>query len=399
LVSIIIPAFNQHEMTIECITAIRETTKDCEIILIDNGSDPPFTKPYTGFIDCKLIRNSENKGFPVAVNQGIRAAHGDTIILLNNDVIVTPEWADKLLAALDDYSIVAPMANDCAGAQRAYTDTYENKDELNKVASAWAEHYGDYVWEARWVIGFCMAFRKSLADELGPFDESLWPCCGEEIDFCLRAREKGHRIGVVYGCYVHHEASTTFKAISKEHSYNEIMERNEKHLEKKWGPGWSEQKISASPVPNGLCLNLGCGLVKVPGYINLDNRLEVNPDVAWDVLEGLPYKDSTVDIVRAYDFLEHIPIGSTVFVIDEIWRVLKPGGIFESFTPDAEHGQGAFQDPHHVSFWVENTWRYFSEDSERELYGGHANFLIESMDRVESGNRVFHLHVIARARK
>jgi SAM-dependent methyltransferase len=244
-----------------------------------------------------------------------------------------------------------------------------------------------------------MAFRKSLFNEIGDFDESLWPCCGEEIDFCLRAKEKGHRIGIVYGCYVHHEASTTFKAIDAEHPYKEILERNEKHLDKKWGESWRDQSVSASPVPKGICLNLGCGLAKLEGYVNIDNREEVNPDVAWDLLAGIPYADNSVDMVRAYDFLEHIPPPSTVWLVEEIYRVLKPGGIFESSTPDAEHGQAAFQDPHHVSFWVENTWRYFSEDSERKLYGTKANFQIDSISRVESGNRVFHIHVIAKARK
>src|SRR5512139_3623441 len=96
MLSIIIPVVNQHEMTLECITAIREQTEDCEIILIDNGSNPPIQKPYIGFIDAAVIRNEENRGFPAAVNQGIKAAKGDAVILLNNDVIVTPGWASML---------------------------------------------------------------------------------------------------------------------------------------------------------------------------------------------------------------------------------------------------------------------------------------------------------------
>ena len=98
-------------------------------------------------------------------------------------------------------------------------------------------------------------------------------------------------------------------------------------------------------------------------------------------------------------FLEHLPSNKVIPVVTEIWRVLKPGGIFESLTPDAEHGQAAFQDMHHLSFWVENTWLYFSDDAARELYGTKANFHIESIERKETGNRAFHLHVIAKAKK
>ena len=399
MISIVIPAWNLHESTMECITAVRETTKDCEIILVDNGSDPPYTKPYTGFIDCKLIRNSENKGFPAAVNQGVRASTGDVVVLLNNDVIVTPGWSEKLLEGLNDYSIVGPVANDCAGMQRARADVYENKEQLFSVAKNWAESYDGHIQDVRWVIGFCMAFKRSVYEDVGPFDESLWPCCGEEIDFCLRAEEKGHKAGIVWGVYVHHDISSTFRLMDKEHPYEKIIERNEAHLEGKWGKDWKRQDSSQAPAPTGLCLNLGCGNRKIKGYINIDNRQEVEPDIAWDILNGLPYQDGVVHAVRAYDFLEHIPSRSVFYVMNEIWRVLEPGGVFESFTPDAEYGQGAFQDPHHESFWVENTWRYFSCGAERDLYGTVANFSIESIRREETDERVFHLHVIAKAIK
>lgn len=148
-------------------------------------------------------------------------------------------------------------------------------------------------------------------------------------------------------------------------------------------------------------INLGSGKRKMEGFINIDIQERVNPDLVCDVSKGLPYEDSTVEEIRAYDFLEHIPLGKTVGVIEEIWRVLKPGGIFESFTPDAEYGQGAFQDPTHVSFWVENSWKYFSEFAYRDLYDIKANFKIAYLKRInnDSAGRVFHLHVLAVAIK
>lgn len=148
-------------------------------------------------------------------------------------------------------------------------------------------------------------------------------------------------------------------------------------------------------------LNLGCGFRLQKGYINIDNRPEVKPDLVCDITEGLPYDDDSVDEVRAWDFLEHILLGKTVGVIEEIWRVLKPGGIFESFTPDAEVGQAAFQDPDHKSFWVQNSWLYYSHPQYRTLYGTKADFNISKIARVETDKhaRVYHLHVIAEARK
>jgi len=392
-------------MTSECINTIREHTQDYELIIIDNGSEPIYKPPFGGFTEIQIIRNEENKGFPVAVNQAIQEAKGDIICVLNNDVFVTPGWSGKLISALDGYSIVGPVTNFCAGIQRVQIDTYENLDELNQAADDWAEGYGDSIEEVNFIIGFCMVFKRSVYDEVGRFDESLWPCSGEEVDFCLRAREKGHKVGIINGCYLHHEGSQTFTAMDKagDLNYLEICKRNDEHLAKKWGSNfWKHQMINASPDPKGISLNLGCGLKHshIPGAINIDNREEVEPDLLCNVLDGLPYGDNSVDMIRADDFLEHIPNGKTIQVIEEIWRVLKPGGIFESSTPSTD-GRGAFQDPTHVSFWNRNSWLYYSDPAYRNLYSIKADFEIESIEDTEPDPAwmVIHTHVIAKARK
>lgn len=115
-------------------------------------------------------------------------------------------------------------------------------------------------------------------------------------------------------------------------------------------------------------LNLGCGFRKVYGYINIDNRKECNPDVVSDALEALQtYGDSTVDEVRAYDFMEHIPSALVPFYMREIHRVLKPEGVFSFFIPSTD-GRGAFMDPTHVSFWNINSWLYYCDVDWNALY-------------------------------
>lgn len=148
-------------------------------------------------------------------------------------------------------------------------------------------------------------------------------------------------------------------------------------------------------------INLGSGWRKAEGFVNIDYREETNPDVCCDVTAGLPFPDNSVEIVRAHDFLEHIPIGQTIQMVEEIYRVLIPNGMFDSFTPDCETGQGAFQDPTHKSFWCENSWLYYSDAAHRALYGIKANFKITTMDRLVSDayRRIYHLHVCANAVK
>lgn len=264
MISIIIPVCNQHDMTYECISQVLKYTTDCEIILVDNGSEPPIKPPFSGFIETRIIRNEENKGFPKAVNQGIKEAKGDIIILLNNDVIVTEGWAYKLARQLgivditgfgsnfsqyisgkDIYSIVGPVTNYAAGVQ-AIEANYQSIDEMEKFAGQIAEEYEGDITDVNFVIGFCMAFKKSLYDELGEFDESMWPCSGEEIDFCFRAREKGYKIGIVNEVFLHHEGSITFRKMQDQGKVDcrTLFAETDKHLTEKWGADfWHRQLV------------------------------------------------------------------------------------------------------------------------------------------------------------
>jgi len=248
MISIILPVLNEQEMTEECIDAVmKNTSAISEFIIIDNGSERHFTLPdvrrvvTSGIIEMQVIRNEENRGFPVAVNQGIRAAKGDIICLLNNDCFVTTGWSERLLKALDEYDIVGPCTNYCAGRQRVRLDMYNDLDELNTEAVKWSEMHDGRVDEVNWVIGFCMMFKKSLYDELGEFDESLWPSSGEEIDFALRAKDAGKKVGIAIDVYVHHEGSVTFKDIDAEHPYRDIIEASEAHIKAKWGEKYESQ--------------------------------------------------------------------------------------------------------------------------------------------------------------
>ena len=338
MLSIIIPAYNQHDTTYDCIQIIRETTGvECEIILIDNGSTPPIQPQFTGFIITKLIRNETNLGFPAAINQGIRAATGDIICLLNNDVAVTPGWAEKLIDGLEQYDIVGPCTNYVAGLQKAEAEPYQTKDGLFQSAKDWSDTFQDATQEVNFVIGFCMAFKKSLYDELGDFDESLWPCSGEEIDFCFRTREAGRKIGIVLGCYVHHEGSQTFKDMEDagQVEYESLCRRNDAHLAKKWGADfWTKQVVEFEPGDN-IRLNLGCGRFKMAGFVNVDQYESVNPDLLCDAT-ALPYKIGTVDEIYCGHMLEHMDYHEGQAALKYWHCLLKSGGKITVTVPDID---------------------------------------------------------------
>lgn len=110
-------------------------------------------------------------------------------------------------------------------------------------------------------------------------------------------------------------------------------------------------------------IDLGGAFSCPEGFVPVDIRVcegGVKVDLSKD---RLPFDDHSVGIVRACDFLEHIPIGRVVPLINDIHRVLAPGGLFYSSTPSTD-GRGAFQDPTHVSFWCSNSFFYYTREEQ-----------------------------------
>lgn len=107
-------------------------------------------------------------------------------------------------------------------------------------------------------------------------------------------------------------------------------------------------------------LDLGCGPSKKEGYIGIDIYPYPYADVVRDVnRHGLPFDDDSADEVRACHFLEHCR--DLVFVMNEIWRVLKPGCRLVAIVPIVEVGTGAFRDPTHVRYFNKDSFHYFTE--------------------------------------
>ena len=340
MLSIVIPIWNQHEMTEDCITAIRENTNalDYELILIDNGSEPPIKKPFTGPMETRLIRNEKNLGFPAAANQGIRAATGDIVILMNNDIVVTPGWEQLMCSWIGEFSIVAATTNYSAGIQAQTVNAYESIDELNDAARDCIERNEGHFQEVNFVMPFCAAIDKALFDEIGLFDESLWPCSGEDIDFCFRARQAGHRIAVAFEVYVHHHGSVTLNAMAAagEIDYSELLDRNDSHIADAWGKDfWENQVVRGSRVTgdaDGLRLNVGCGEYRMEGFVNIDQSEDVNPDLVSDAA-GLPYQPNTVDEIYCGHMLEHLDYEDGKAALAHWFAILKPGGLLSVTVP------------------------------------------------------------------
>lgn len=143
-------------------------------------------------------------------------------------------------------------------------------------------------------------------------------------------------------------------------------------------------------------LDLGCGPVpkntfQAQEVYGIDVREDVAAGISRAdlVLEPIPWPDESFEFVTAHDFIEHIPrviyapVRRNAFVelMNEVYRVLKPGGLFLSVTPAYPH-PAAFSDPTHVNIITEDTWRCYFDHERRwaSIYGFTGRFLVRSQE-------------------
>ena len=141
-----------------------------------------------------------------------------------------------------------------------------------------------------------------------------------------------------------------------------------------------------SALNEGVNVELGSGDIPLEGYIGVDK--EGNPTVKADLNEGMPFPNDSVDKVRATDILQFLV--NKQFIMSEIHRVLKPGGILEFAVPSTR-GQNAFSHPDHISFFDIRTFDFFTDPVMLE---GRPQFDVEKIEEKQMGEDVFVMGIL-----
>ena len=216
LVSVLIPNWNGAAHLPTCFRALeRQTYPRLEVILIDNAStDESVSLTRRQFPWVKIIRLPRNVGLTGALNRGIAQASGAIIAPLNNDTEVTPRWAEALVLALQAH----PEAGMAASKMRLF----DRRDILHSAGDAfgadgipinrgvWQEDRGQFDGDT-FIFGGCggaVAYRKSMLDDIGLFDEDLFMYC-EDVDLNWRAQLAGYKCVFAPEAVVYHHLSAT----------------------------------------------------------------------------------------------------------------------------------------------------------------------------------------------
>ncbi|MDD5136154.1 MAG: glycosyltransferase family 2 protein [Candidatus Omnitrophica bacterium] len=230
---IIMPVWNEPDVTRECVDSIVEHTRyPYRLVIIDNASDAP-TKEYllslNGRADVKaeIIRNEENLGFVKAVNQGIRFSDAPYICIMNNDTVATEGWLETMVAAMEghkDVGLINPTSN-----------TFSHDPDAGETIDQYAaklRRFTNKVQELHCCRFFCTVIKREVLEKLGPLDEIYHLGYFDDTDYCKRAQGLGYRTARAKGAYVYHKENTSFKKLRDNSA---LFKANEKIFLERWG--------------------------------------------------------------------------------------------------------------------------------------------------------------------
>ena len=226
-VSVIIVSYNTHALLARCLASIAaEPRPPDEVIVVDNASaDDSAAMARERFSQARVIANSENRGFAAAANQGLRAATGDFLCLLNPDTWLFPGALAALAAFLEAQpavGLVGPTLLHSDGAYQhaafrfptlamAFFDFFPLHHRLFNSRLNGRYSFGLYErpFAMDHPLGACMMARREMCADVGLLDERFFMYC-EEIDWCRRIKQAGWEIMHVPGArVVHHGGRST----------------------------------------------------------------------------------------------------------------------------------------------------------------------------------------------
>lgn len=206
---IIIPTWNNSDLTIAALLALKKGTKPgYRIIWIDDGSEPGHLEAVREWLGIQGQNYEahffdENGGFPKAINRGLIMATGEFVILLNNDVQVTPGWLEKFTGYAETHSKIGILG--CltdTGRIQKYTRYFGERPNPADFINRLEPHAVQIT--ASCVPFSCVLLRREMIPQVGLLDLDFSPCLGEDDDYCDRARLAGWQTAILLNLFVYH---------------------------------------------------------------------------------------------------------------------------------------------------------------------------------------------------
>jgi len=248
LVSIIIPTRDRVELVRQCVQSIlsRTTYSNYEIVIVDNQSVEPATRDYFARIVAdgrvRVLPHAKPFNYSEINNTAVAWCRGEFICLLNNDIeVITEDWLEELVS-----HALRPHVG-AVGAMLYYPDgTIQHAGVVTGVHGVAAHPYSGMprgfpgqMSRARLtqamsaVTAACLVVRRDVYDEVGGLDTTL-AVAFNDVDFCLRLRERGYtNIWTPFAELYHHESAT--RGTENTPEKHERFMREVELMKRRWG--------------------------------------------------------------------------------------------------------------------------------------------------------------------
>lgn len=342
----------------------RQTMKDWEWIVVLNAGAEWTPRP-----DGRVKVTQAPEGYEGNVGAlkalACATATGEILLELDHDDELTAGALARVSKAFIDNPDVGLVYSDCAQINAdgsMNTDrfdesngwtyrkvTVDGRKQMKVEAMEPLPHNVSYIWYAP---NHLRAFRRDIYDAAGGYDTDRSVLDDQELMARMYLLAPFHHLrSLLYLQRVHSDSRIGGNAQSDADRNKAIQVETVRLYDRTIQPAalaWATRE-------GLLSIDLGAAHNSPEGY-NLLVDKEIDGRDVLDVLSELP--TSSVGVIRAADFLEHI--AEPVDLMNEAYRVLAHGGMLLTMTPSTD-GRGAWQDPTHVSYWNENSFWYYTE--------------------------------------
>jgi len=205
--SVTFACLNQSTYTGRCLESLRESGIDLSrVIAVDNASSDDTLRVITHFPDVKVIKNKVNLGCGTAWNQGVLELQSEWSVVMNNDILVSPNWLNNLIE-----SAVANKLKVACPAMIEGDSDYDVPETLLKFS-----HVGRNLIRLGDKHAVCMLIHKSVWQSVGYF-RSVPKLFGFEDTLFFNELEKNNIPTAIVGTsWIHHYGSVTQSEMKRE---------------------------------------------------------------------------------------------------------------------------------------------------------------------------------------
>jgi GT2 family glycosyltransferase len=231
-IAVVILNWNGELLLERFLPSIAQYSQGATIYVADNASTDgsvAFLRAY--YPDLKIIQNKQNGGYAKGYNNALAHLTEDLFCLLNSDVEVTPGWLEPVVKKFKEnppVGIIQPKVLDLlkkdhfeyAGAAGGFLDQLGYPFCRGRIFQTLEKDKGQYNddREIFWATGACMFVRRTVFQELGGFDADYF-AHQEEVDFCWRAQNHGHKVHYVANSTIYHLGGSTLSNMNPKKTY------------------------------------------------------------------------------------------------------------------------------------------------------------------------------------